>query len=174
MNSICLELADQDICVQHPPVVIPRKAGTGVGGGVDVGAGVGVDSGMFAANEGPSPVEVEGLSPGVITTVAVLLGGEGGTLVAVVSTGVATRRVGTSVAAGPSSICRTAGARVTEPLELLGGCETLVLGFADSLWGLQLVATATNSRAQSHVKKCCLDGPTSAHSSLAARGWRSH
>ncbi len=151
MNSICLESADQDICVQHPPVVIPRKEGTGIGEGVDVGAGVGVDSGMFVASGGPSLVEGEGLSPGMITTVAVSLADGGGTLVAVVSTGVGTRRVDTGVAAGPSSARSTWGARVTKPFGLMDDSESSVLIFADSVWGLQLVAVAANSRAQSQV-----------------------
>ena len=137
--------------MQHPPVVISRKAGTGVGGGVDVGASVGVDSGMLVANEGPSSAEVEGLSPGMITTVAVALADGTGRLVAVVRSGVGTRRVDTGVAAGPSLSRSIWGARITKPFGLLGDSESPGLIFTDSVWGLQLVATAAKSRAQSQV-----------------------
>jgi len=151
INSICLESADHDICVQHPPVVIPRKAGVGVGDGVDVGDGEGMGIGIVVANEGPSSAEVEGLSPGMITTVAVWLADGTGTLVAVVRSGVGTRRVGTGVAAGPSLSRSIWGARVTKPFGLMGDSESSGLIFADSVWGLQLVANAANSRAQSQV-----------------------
>ncbi len=151
MNSICLESADQDICVLHPPVVIPRKAGAGVGDRVDVGDGEGLGIGIFVANEGSLLAEDEGLSPWMVTTATVWLGGGGGTLVAVVRSGVGTRRVGTGVAGGPSLSRSIWGARITKPFGLLGDSESSGLIFADSVWGLQLVATAANSRTQSQV-----------------------
>ena len=137
--------------MQHPPVVIPRKAGAGVGDGVDVGDGEGMGVGTFVANEGSSLAEDEGLSPWMVTTATVSLGDGGGTLVAVAGTRVGTRPVDTGVAAGPSLAGSIWGARVTKPFGLLGDSESSGLIFADSVWGLQLVATAANSRAQSQV-----------------------
>lgn len=151
MNSTCLESADQKIWVQQPPVVSRRKAGAGVGDGVDVADGEGLDVGIFVANEGSSLAEDEGLSPCMVTAAAFSLGDGGGTLVAVAGTKVGTRPVDTGVAAGPSLSPSIWGARVTNPFGLLGDSESSTLIFADSAWGLQLVSTAANSRAQSQV-----------------------